>query len=92
MINLQSLLLEVFGAQPKAIILSGAAGIGKSTLINDLTRNIPSDFIVFNPDTFNPEDDPDRPNISKNNITIRTKAIPEAINNKQNLDIYQYVK
>jgi len=54
------------------------------TLINDLTRNIPSDFIVFNPDTFNPEDDPDRPNISKNNITIRTKAIPEAINNKQN--------
>jgi len=84
MINLQSLLLEVFGTQPKAIILSGAAGIGKSTLINDLTRNIPSDFIVFNPDTFNPEDDPDRPNISKNNITIRTKAIPEAINNKQN--------
>lgn len=84
MINLQSLLLEVFGTQPKAIILSGAAGMGKSTLINDLVRNIPSDFRVFNPDTFNPEDDPDRPNISKNNIIIRTKAIPDAINKKQN--------
>ena len=84
MINLQSLLLEVFGTQPKAIILSGAAGMGKSTLIKDLERNIPSNFIVFNPDTFNPEDDPDRPNISKNNIIIRTKAIPDAINKKQN--------
>lgn len=84
MINLQSLLLEVFGTQPKAIILSGAAGMGKSTLIKDLERNIPSNFIVFNPDTFNPEDDPDRPNISKNNIIIRTKAIPDAISKKQN--------
>lgn len=58
--------------------------MGKSTLINDLERNIPSNFIVFDPDTFNPEDDPDRPNISKNNIIIRTKAIPDAINKKQN--------
>jgi predicted ABC-type ATPase len=84
MISLQRLLLEVFDTQPKAIILSGAAGMGKSTLINDLVKHIPSNFVVFNPDTFNPEDNPDKPNISKNNFIIRTKAIPDAINNKQN--------
>jgi predicted ABC-type ATPase len=84
MISLQRLLLEVFDTQPKAIILSGAAGMGKSTLINDLVKYIPSNFVVFNPDTFNPEDNPDKPNISKNNFIIRTKAIPEAIKNKQN--------
>lgn len=58
--------------------------MGKSTLINDLVKYIPSNFVVFNPDTFNPEDNPDKPNISKNNFIIRTKAIPEAIKNKQN--------
>ena len=84
MISLRSLLLEVFNTTPKAIILSGAAGIGKSSLMNTIQPHIPADFKVFNPDTFNPEDDPKRPNIVKNSKTIRTKAIPNAINNKQN--------
>ena len=84
MISLRSLLLEVFNTTPKAIILSGAAGIGKSSLMNTIQPHIPADFKVFNPDTFNPEDDPKRPNIVKNSKTIRTKAIPDAINNKQN--------
>lgn len=84
MISLRSLLLEVFNTSPKAIILSGAAGMGKSTLIDALTQHIPSDFIVFNPDNFNPEDDPKKPNIAKNSKIIRTKAIPEAISKKQN--------
>jgi len=82
MISLRSMLLEVYGS-PKAIILSGAAGIGKSTFADLLTPYIPSNFKVFNPDTFNPEDDPNKPNISKNSKIIRTQAIPEAINNKE---------
>lgn len=82
MISLRSILLEVYGS-PKAIILSGAAGIGKSTFANLLTPYIPSNFKVFNPDTFNPEDDPKKPNIAKNSKVIRTQAIPNAIENKE---------
>lgn len=83
MISLKFLLLEVFNTQPKAIILSGAAGIGKTSLSNAIEPHIPSNFKIFNPDTFNPEDDPERPNIAKNSKIIRTKAIPQAINNKE---------
>lgn len=82
MISLRSILLEVYGS-PKAIILSGAAGIGKSTFADLLTPHIPSNFKTFNPDTFNPEDDPKKPNISKNSKVIRTQAIPNAIENKE---------
>jgi len=82
MISLKSLLLEVYG-KPKAIILAGAAGVGKTSLSKTLEPHIPNNFKIFNPDTFNPEDDPNRPNISKNSRDIRTKAIPEAIKNKQ---------
>ena len=82
MISLRSILLEVYGS-PKAIILSGAAGIGKSTFADFLTPHIPSNFKTFNPDTFNPEDDPKKPNIAKNSKTIRTQAIPSAIENKE---------
>ena len=82
MISLRSILLEVYGS-PKAIILSGAAGIGKSTFADLLTPYIPSNFKTFNPDTFNPEDDPKKPNIAKNSKTIRTQAIPSAIENKE---------
>lgn len=83
MISLRSILLEVYGS-PKAIILSGAAGIGKSTFSNILIPHIPADFKVFNPDTVNPEDDPKKPNVSKNTKTIRTQLIPNAIKNKEN--------
>jgi predicted kinase len=82
MISLKSLLLEVYGG-PKAIIMSGAAGMGKSSLLDALGEYIPSNFKIFNPDTFNPEDDPKKPNITKNSATIRKQAIPQAISNKE---------
>ena len=82
MISLRSLLLEVYGG-PKAIILAGGAGVGKSTFTNTLTPFLPSNFKIFNPDTHNPDDDPNRPNIAKNSADIRKNAIPDAIKNKQ---------
>jgi deoxyadenosine/deoxycytidine kinase len=78
MISLRSLLLEVYGG-PKAIILAGGAGVGKSTFTNTLTPFLPSNFKVFNPDTFNPNDDPKAPKVSANSNAIRTKEIPKAI-------------
>lgn len=82
MISLKSLLLEVYGG-PKAIIMSGAAGMGKSSLLDALQEHIPANFKIFNPDTFNPDDDPKKPNITKNSSTIRKQAIPQAIQNKE---------
>ena len=82
MISLKSLLLEVYSG-PKAIIMSGAAGMGKSSLLDALQEHIPANFKIFNPDTFNPEDDPKKPNITKNSATIRKQAIPQAIASKE---------
>ena len=65
------------------MLFRSAAGIGKTSLSNAIEPHIPSNFKIFNPDTFNPEDDPERPNIAKNSKIIRTKAIPQAINNKE---------
>jgi hypothetical protein len=83
MISLVSLLKEVYGNSPKAIIMTGGAGVGKSTFLNAIEPHLTSDVKIFNPDTFNPEDDPNKPNISKNSKIIRTQAIPQAISNKQ---------
>ena len=79
MISLISLLKEIYGGAPKAIIMTGGAGVGKSTFLNAIEPHLTSDVKIFNPDTFNPEDDPTKPNISKNSRVIRTQAIPQAI-------------
>jgi deoxyadenosine/deoxycytidine kinase len=79
MISLISLLKEVYGGAPKAIIMTGGAGVGKSTFLNAIEPHLTSDVKIFNPDTFNPEDDPNKPNITKNSKIIRTQAIPDAI-------------
>jgi predicted kinase len=83
MISLISLLKEVYGGAPKAIIMTGGAGVGKSTFLNAIEPHLTSDVKIFNPDTFNPEDDPKKPNISKNSRIIRTQAIPQAIDAHQ---------
>ena len=79
MISLVSLLKEVYGGAPKAIIMTGGAGVGKSTFLNAIEPHLTADVKIFNPDTFNPDDDPKKPNIVKNNKLIRTQAIPKAI-------------
>jgi len=79
MISLISLLKEVYGGAPKAIIMTGGAGVGKSTFLNTIEPHLTSDVKIFNPDTFNPDDDPTKPNITKNSKIIRTQAIPNAI-------------
>ena len=83
MISLLSILNEIYGNSPKAIIITGARGIGKSTFLNTISPHLTSDVKIFNPDTFNPEDDPNKPNITKNTKIIRTQAIPQAIASKQ---------
>jgi predicted kinase len=83
MISLISLLKEVYGGAPKAIIMTGGAGVGKSTFLNAIEPHLTSDVKIFNPDTFNPDDDPNKPNIAKNSKLIRTQAIPQAIDAHQ---------
>jgi predicted kinase len=83
MISLLSILNEIYNNSPKAIIMTGAGGIGKSTFLNTIEPHLTSDIKIFNPDTFNPEDDPNKPNIVKNTKIIRTQAIPQAIASKQ---------
>lgn len=83
MIKLLPILNEVFGG-PRAIILSGASGVGKSEFTKVIKPHIPADFQEFNPDTFSPDDDPKKPNVSKNSAAIRKQAIPNAIAGKQN--------
>lgn len=83
MISLKSILSEIYQTQPIAIVMTGAGGIGKSTFLNTIEPHLPSNVTVFNPDTFNPDDDPKKPNIAKNTKIIRTEAIPKAIENKE---------
>ncbi len=49
--KLVSILLEILGGKPKAIFLAGAAGSGKSTIINKIIPNL-EDFYILNLDTF----------------------------------------
>lgn len=83
MVSFKSLLNEIYGG-PKAIIVTGASGVGKSTLITNVIKtNVPSNFIEFNPDTYNPKDDPKAPKVLANAKAIKEKGIPQAIANKQ---------
>lgn len=83
MISLIYLLNEIYNNTPKAIIMTGGAGVGKSTFLATIEPHLTSDIKIFNPDTFNPDDDVNKPNIVKNSKTIRTQAIPQAISAKQ---------
>ena len=81
MIKLLELLKEVMAPKDKMIIMAGAAGSGKSTLISKIKSATPG-FEIINPDKYvEDKDSPMYNNLMQSSIQVDDKDVPDALAN-----------
>ena len=81
MIKLLELLKEVMAPKDKMIIMAGAAGSGKSTLINKIESATPG-FEIINPDKYvEDKDSPMYNNLMQSSMQVDDKDVPDALAN-----------
>ena len=81
MIKLLELLKEVMAPKDKMIIMAGAAGSGKSTLINKI-ESATSGFEIINPDKYvEDKDSPMYNNLMQSSMQVDDKDVPDALAN-----------
>ena len=81
MIKLLELLKEVMAPKDKMIIMAGAAGSGKSTLISKIESATPG-FEIINPDKYvEDKDSPMYNNLMQSSMQVDDKDVPDALAN-----------
>ena len=81
MIKLLELLKEVMAPKDKMIIMAGAAGSGKSTLISKIKSATPG-FEIINPDKYvEDKDSPMYNNLMQSSMQVDDKDVPDALAN-----------
>ena len=81
MIKLLELLKEVMAPKDKMIIMAGAAGSGKSTLISKIESATPG-FEIVNPDKYvEDKDSPMYNNLMQSSMQVDDKDVPDALAN-----------
>ena len=81
MIKLLELLKEAMAPKDKMIIMAGAAGSGKSTLINKIESATPG-FEIINPDKYvEDKDSPMYNNLMQSSMQVDDKDVPDALAN-----------
>ena len=81
MIKLLELLKEVIAPKDKMIIMAGAAGSGKSTLISKIESATPG-FEIINPDKYvEDKDSPMYNNLMQSSMQVDDKDVPDALAN-----------
>jgi predicted kinase len=81
MIKLLELLKEVMAPEDKMIIMAGAAGSGKSTLISKIKSATPG-FEIINPDKYvEDKDSPMYNNLMQSSMQVDDKDVPDALAN-----------
>jgi len=81
MIKLLELLKEVMAPEDKMIIMAGAAGSGKSTLISKIESATPG-FEIINPDKYvEDKDSPMYNNLMQSSMQVDDKDVPDALAN-----------
>ena len=81
MIKLLELLKEVMAPKDKMIIMAGAAGSGKSTLISKIKSATPG-FEIINPDKYvEDKDSPMYNNLAQSSMQVDDKDVPDALAN-----------
>ena len=81
MIKLLELLKEVMAPKDKMIIMAGAAGSGKSTLISKIESAAPG-FEIINPDKYvEDKDSPMYNNLMQSSMQVDDKDVPNALAN-----------
>jgi predicted kinase len=81
MIKLLELLKEVMAPKDKMIIMAGAAGSGKSTLISKIESATPG-FEIINPDKYvEDKDSPMYNNLAQSSMQVDDKDVPDALAN-----------
>ena len=81
MIKLLELLKEVMAPKDKMIIMAGAAGSGKSTLISKIESATPG-FEIINPDKYvEDKDSPMYNNLMQSSMQVDDKDVPNALAN-----------
>jgi predicted kinase len=81
MIKLLELLKEVMAPKDKMIIMAGAAGSGKSTLISKIESATPG-FEIINPDKYvEDKDSPMYNNLMHSSMQVDDKYVPDALAN-----------
>jgi len=83
MIKLLDILREAMAPKDKMIIMAGAAGSGKSTLISKIKSAAPG-FEVINPDKYvEDKDSPMYNNLALSSMQVDDKDVPAALDNHQ---------
>jgi predicted kinase len=83
MIKLLELLKEVMAPKDKMIIMAGAAGSGKSTLISKIESATPG-FEIINPDKYvEDKDSPMYNNLAQSSMQVDDKDVPDALANNK---------
>ena len=81
MIKLLDLLKEAMEPKDKMIIMAGAAGSGKSTLISKIKNAAPG-FEIINPDKYvEDKDSPMYNNLAQSSMQVDDKDVPDALAN-----------
>jgi predicted ATPase len=91
MIKLLDILKEAMEPKDKMIIMAGAAGSGKSTLISKIKSATPG-FEIINPDKYvEDKDSPMYNNLAQSSMQVDDKDVPEALaNHKSFILLHEY--